>query len=461
MTFSKKKLLSLIKENLEEMAMDFDTQDRPDSGIQDKLKQGETPFKKVPLPKTGDEPNKNFQEVLGSERYKQLIATLRRYVTGAPTLNGMSGVMSLQGILMNAHNTIVQTELSHREELERLAVEVVTKEMGIPEGSIEFDAKIVGMGEVNTDDFNRDENNEENPEEVDVDTNNDIDLGVEVNLYNELEGLNVEKAKRRLINSLIQGASNKGHYMYHLVPERIAQITGNPNLIDMYGIMMSINDLNYWQLSDETIKQMGDSGAGKEQVERPEDEDGTAKIVARGINFPVLVHELIKGVLELFAIQGRPEDEDTYDEVESSEDTLEKEMWDLRLGPAIWDRLRNQFPEDIVIDENKKELQNYLLVEIFKLPAKKFLVFMREVLQGTDQGKRLMNELMDGINKMFNDQAYEDAVSVFRSDLEDVTDDTESGDINSFLNSLGIKGNIDLDDDDEEDDEDESPYQTR
>jgi hypothetical protein len=458
MILSKKKLLSLIKENLEEMAMDFDTPDRPDSGVEDKLKQGETPFKKVPLPKTGDEPNKNFQEVLGSERYKQLLATLRRYVPNAPTLRGMEGVMSLQHLLMNAHNTIVQAELNHREELERLAVELVIKEMGIPEGSIEFDAKIIGMGEVDTDDFNRDDNNEENPEEVDIDS--DIDLGVEVNLFNDLQGLDVEKAKRRLINSIIQGASNKGHYMYHLAPEKIGEITGNPNLINMYGIMMSINDLSYWQLSDETIKQMGNSGAGKEQVERPEDEDGVAKVVARGINFPVLVHELIKGVLELFAIQGRPEDEETYDEVESSEDTLEKEMWDLRLGPAIWDRLRNQFPEDILIDENKRELQNYLLVEIFKLPAKKFLVFMREVLQGTENGKRLMNELMDGINKMFNDQAYEDAVSVFRSDLEDVTDESEPDDINSFLNSLGIKGNIDLDDEDDEDDDD-GPFQRR
>jgi hypothetical protein len=461
MKLSKEKLLSLINENLKEMAMDFETDDRPDKGVEDKLKQGETPFKKVPLPKTGDEPNKNFQEVLGSERYKQLISTLRRYVPNAPTLDGMNGVMSLQHLLMNAHNTIVRSELNHREELERLAVEVVMKEMGIPEGSVEFDAKIVGMGEVTTDDFNRDGNDEEeNSDEVDIDSE-DLDLGVEISLYNDLQSLDVEKAKRRLINSLIQGASNKGHYMYHLVPDRIGEITGNPNLIDMYGIMMSINDLNYWQLSDETIKQMGgDSGAGKEQVERPEDEDGVAKIIARGINFPVLVHELIKGVLELFAIQGRPEDEETYDEVESSEDTLEKEMWDLRLGPAIWDRLRNQFPDEILIDENKKELQNYLLVEIFKLPAKKFLVFMREVLQGTDKGKRLMNELMDGINKMFNDQEYEDAVSVFRSDLEDITDETEGSDINSFLNSLGISGNLEPDDEDDDEDED-GPFQTR
>ena len=64
MSFTKKKLLYLIKENLKEMAMDFDTQDRPDQGLQDKLSQGDTPLKKVPLPNTGDEPNKNFQKFI-------------------------------------------------------------------------------------------------------------------------------------------------------------------------------------------------------------------------------------------------------------------------------------------------------------------------------------------------------------------------------------------------------------
>jgi len=83
--------------------------------------------------------------------------------------------------------------------------------------------------------------------------------------------------------------------------------------------------------------------------------------------------------MELFAIQGRPtdeegnEDEEAWSEIEGSEDTLEKEMWDLRLGPAIWDRVRRQFPEEILLDENKFELQNYLLVEIFQTTCKTLL----------------------------------------------------------------------------------------
>jgi hypothetical protein len=450
MRISKKNLLSLIENNIKEMAMDFDGPDRPDQGLQDKLSQGETPLKKVPLPTTGQEPNQNFQEVLASERYRQVVSNLRRYLGDrTPIQRGMEGVMQLQMTLMNAHNTVVQVERNHRQELEQLAIELVMKEMGIPEGAIEYDAKIIGMGEIDMSDFEHDNEDEENPEQVEIEN--------EIEIFNELQNLDLERAKRRMINAIIQGASKKGHYMFNLVPERLEQITGNPNILNLYGTLMSINDINYWQISDELIKGLGGSSAGKESVERPEDEEGTAKVVARGINFPVLVHELIKGTLELFAIQGRPEGDEGFEDVESTEDTLEKEMWDLRLGPAIWDRIRSQFPEEILTDENKVELQNYLLVEIFKLPAKKFLVLVKELLSGSDRGKRMMNELMDGINKMFNDQEYEDAIAMFRDDLDDATEETTEKELkNTFGNlnfdELGIS--FSGEDDEDEDDDD-------
>jgi hypothetical protein len=117
MEFSKKNLLSLIKENLEEMAMDFDTEDRPDQGIQNKLAQGDTPLKKIPFPKTGDEPNKNFQELLASERYKQVINNLRQYTGINTPLRTVNDIMPLAQMMMTAHNQIIQTERAHRGEL--------------------------------------------------------------------------------------------------------------------------------------------------------------------------------------------------------------------------------------------------------------------------------------------------------------------------------------------------------
>jgi len=440
---SKKNLLSLVRKNLKEMAMDFDSPDRPDQGLQNKLASGDTPLRKIPLPSTGQEPNKNFQELLASERYRQVVGNFRRYTGSDVQLSGTNNMGPLMMMMLDAHNTIVNLEQNHRSELENLAIELVMKEMGIPEGSIEFDAKIVGMGEIDSSDFNREQGQQQNPQQVDIET--------EQNLFNELQNLDLEKAKRRLINNIIQGASKKGHYMYHLVSDKIGEITGSDQLLNLYGIMMSINDINYWQLSDEQIKGMGNSVAGKESVERPEDEDGKAKVVARGINFPVLVHELIKGVLELFAIQGRPEGDEGFEDVEQSEDTLEKEMWDLRLGPAIWDRIRSQFPEEIVTDENKVELQNYLLVEIFKLPAKQMLILMKEVISGSEKGKELMGKILIGIQKMFNDENYEDVMSKFHDELESMENEVSDKDLGNFLSNLGIG----LSSDDEEDDEDD------
>lgn len=202
MSLTKKKLLSLIKENLKEMAMDFDTQDRPDQGLQDKLAQGDTPLKKVPLPNTGEEPNKNFQELLASERYKEVVQRVRQYTGDNTTLRGSQGVMPLAQTMMNAHNQIVRTESQYREQLEILAVELVMKEMGLEEGDVQFDAKIVGLGEISTEDFNK-ESEQQGEEETQQEVN------IEQDLFNELETLSLEKAKRRLINAMVQGASKK------------------------------------------------------------------------------------------------------------------------------------------------------------------------------------------------------------------------------------------------------------
>ena len=50
------------------------------------------------------------------------------------------------------------------------------------------------------------------------------------NFMAAFEKFDLEKAKRRFINSLIQGASKKGHYMFHLVEEQLNTI--NPRLLN-------------------------------------------------------------------------------------------------------------------------------------------------------------------------------------------------------------------------------------
>jgi hypothetical protein len=451
MRISKKKLLSLIKENLNEMPMDFDSQDRPDQGVQDKLSTGETPLKKVPLPQTGNEPNNNFQELLASERYKQVVEKLRQYTGTNATVSGMQGMTPLMQQMMSAHNQILSFEQNHRRELESLAVDLVKKELGIPDGSVQYDARIIGMGEFNPEDFGHDEEEQGGEEEGGEE---EMNFGNEIEIVNNLEDLNLEKAKRRFINTIIQGASKRGHYMYHYVEDRVREIVGNDRIIGLYGIMMSVNDALYWQLPDETMKSMGQAGAiaGREDVDRQTD---PPTVKARAVNFPVLIHELIKGTLELVALQGRKRDEEGNEEdftdVEESEDTLEKEMWDLRLGPAIWDRIRSKFPEDVLTDEDKGIIQLMVFQHIFKKPAKEFLVFMKEIVSNSENGNRLMETLVRAIEEDINNYDYEQTMSEFDEDLTGISDETDNNELKDFIS--GIPG-ISLSNDDEDDDDD-------
>jgi hypothetical protein len=242
--------------------------------------------------------------------------------------------------------------------------------------------------------------------------------------------------------------------MYHFVEDRVRQIVGNDRIIGLYGIMMSVNDALYWQLPDEQMKAMGQAGniAGREDVDRQTD---PPTVKARAVNFPVLIHELIKGTLELVAIQGRPRDEEgneeDFSDIEESEDTLEKEMWDLRLGPAIWDRIRSTFPEDVLTDETKGIIQLMVFQHIFKQPAKEFLVLMKEVISNSEDGNRLMERLVRAIEEDINNYDYEQTMLEFDEDLSSISDETDNDDLKDFIS--GIPG-ISLSNDDEEDDDD-------
>lgn len=439
MKYSEKNLRQLIRKNLMEKAMDFDTPDRPHSDVTSKLATGDTPLKKVPFPRVGD-PNKNFQEILASESYKKVVERYRRILgVNAPPLRGFSSAMDapqLYGMMGQAHNDIVRIESQHREELEELAVKLVMTELGIEEGQIIFDAKIVGMGEIDTNDFTTQPQDDENLERVDIETE---PMEEEIEIFKELENFNLERAKRRLINAIIQGGSKQSHDIYHTVDQELIRITGQQDVMNKYATLMGLNDISYWQLSNQAIGNLSSSVAGKEDVESVEDpETGEvkAKVVARGINFPVLVHELLKGVYELLAMSGRPEGD--FSEIEDAEDIMSYEMWDLRLGDAIWNRLRMQMPEELLINRNKRLVQTILYKEIFKLPAREFLVLMKEVLQGSERGKRLLNDLVRTVELNLEGNNNEEALDNFRENLNSANDQIDDDDLYDALRDLGI-----------------------
>lgn len=374
-----------------------ETGDHPGKGVMRKLENGDTTHRFIPYPDTFN-PNQNFQELLASDRFQDVITNFREKTNVRTPLKGMLGVAMVQPLLMIAFDSVLRTEEGHEDELVQLAIDLVKKEMCLPDDAFQYDVKMVKMGEIRNDEFqHRMENEPEPPPNIDA---TDSQVDIENEYASEEDQFNFEKAKRRMVNSIIQGSAKRGHYMYYNVLDELKEITDSDNVAKYYGQLMSINDATYWLLNDKEIEQATQGGgmaggggsaiAGKSEINI---NTSPPTIKAKGICFPVLVHEIIKGVLEVFAVHGRPEN---YEEVEATQDKIEDEIWDLRLGPTIWKKLFGMFPMDIHFDTDK-EIQNFLLTEIFKLPPTHFFKLINGVLEDEDSARQQIQSMANQI----------------------------------------------------------------
>lgn len=370
------------------MAMIFSGADRPNRLLEKKVNEGKTPYENILL-----SDNNDFQSILASKRYDVVIQNVRRYNNFDNPIQNSLGEISFR--MGTSTSDVLRIEQPYRKQLEKLAVELVCRELSIPKGAIDFDAKIVGVQEIDNSKFNRKKDEETKPES---------------SKQNE-EILDLERKKRRLVNSMIQGAAKKGHYMYHLVEGELKEITKTDELIHAYNIMMSVNDTYYWQVDDNTMESIvsNSNAVGTSEVDFPEDydedDDANPKIIARGINFPVLVHELVKGVIELYSYHGQNENKELASQVIELEDRLHKELWDLRYGPALWDMYREQLPNEVLIDDDKLELQNYLLVDVFKLEPTEFISLIEDIIYG--RANKKLTKMVNDIKIRLASQDYE------------------------------------------------------
>ena len=448
---SKSSILAEIKKNLEEMPMQFDGPQRPDPSIEKSLADKTTPLSDNPALDVDVDSNgipDNFQELLASERYASVVKKLKD-ATGVENVGtGMGGIMQLMPLIGQSFMSIQRTESQHKSELEKLAIELVIAEEGLseiepgeygikshPEKRFKLEAKLVGMGNVKQDDFTQ--TPDEEPKEEDFEA--------EEQAFETFDELKLERAKRRFINSIMQGSSKRGHYMYALVQKELRELTGSDELFNQYGVMMTANDMLYWQVPASMMLPGGSPGGGDAPVggrEEVDMETNPPTIKATAVSFPILLHELIKGIKEYFSAYSMDDlSSEQAEKVMELEDTLDKEIWDLRLGPAIWDRFRASYPSDILEDEEKRYLQNALYAEFVNLDAKTLLSLANEVVKGTNQGKQTLQQLVDGIIERMKGEDAEEAMSAFRTNMEDISDGFNDDDLGDFLSGLGISLN--------------------
>jgi len=409
LTKKERLLLNEIKDNIVEAPIDYEGPERMEPGIERKITSKETPFSKHPAVPTGD---RDFVELISSKRFKDSVDKVRRFLGSTSAIQGRNPLMNLMGMVMGSLQQIIQIESRNKEYLENLAVDLVKKELGIPEGSLQFDAKLVhnpmgsAEGMRQTPDMPDDEDVEEAFKHKE-----DLE-----DFVDSFEKFNLERAKRRFINSLIQGAAFKGGHMYVLVNQELDRL--NPNLSNLYGVTQALMEHLYWVYPD--MESMAGSGGGQMGQSEVDEQTDPPTVKARAATFPLLVHELVKGVYEVFGTHGLPDDPKQAEMVMGAEDTLPAEIWDSRLGPIFWEKFQDAYPDEI-FEEDKRHIQHYLFVRFSRLSAEEFMRVAKMILQGNPQGKdfiqRMVNEIVTDLKK----QEFDDNSSDYdEDDLDDI-----------------------------------------
>ena len=380
--------LASISTKLNETPIDYEGPERMEPGIERKITGKETPYHNFPaIPKM----DKDFIELISSKRFKDSVDKVRRYMGNTRVIQGNNPLNQLMMTVMQSMQQIIGIQMRNKEDLEQLAIKLVKKEMGIPEGAMQFKAELV-MQPMGAAEGMQSEPELPSEEEIEE-------------FMGDMENFNLERAKRRFINSLIQGAAFKGVHMYNIVKNEINDI--NPQLMNLYGVTQSLMEHAYWIFPD--MEGMAGGGGGQMGQSEVDEETDPPTVRAKAVTFPLLVHELVKGVYEIFGSHGLPDDPKQQEMILNAEDTLPSEIWDSRLGPIFWEKFMATYPMEL-FDEDKKHIQHYLFMRFSALDAKEFFRIAQLILNDDPKGKQFIQRLVDGIVNDLKRQAYKEAL---------------------------------------------------
>jgi hypothetical protein len=331
---------------------------------------------------------------------------------------------------VQAFMAIEAVEGQHTQELEELAVELVSSYLKWPKelfkAYLNREPNYPGAGEENSPPMDFE------PEEM--------------NLSPEMKK---EVNKRITLNMLTQGhALHAMDSMHHLVSNELNAI--DPQLLDLY-TKFSVGSRGHFyftpiiqQLQAQAQRQYGKAGytqlVPEDQLQAPEEAEDTLEvtdddlpgaedmegddsgsqvvIVAYGKNFPILIQELIKGAQELVAKwQFHDKSEEDQRKIQHLADNPADEPWYFLVGPQIWKYMLKVLPRD-------HDLMN-VLQKIYMQSPDRLHAMMADLIESIhaqapiDHIKEEIMELMNDIEEEYGDDVFDP------SDFDALEDDDE------------------------------------
>ena len=318
----------------------------------------------------------SFDYTLVKSAYHNALNELREYKE-YDSLNGEELLSELSKLITECK----RQETPIRDILERINENAIHKLFAIPADILNLDCSLV----------DRIDNIKIR---LEPESNDDIKHSFE-----DLDDINLSNkaiAKRRFINSLIQGAAMKFSRYEDLYADEINKV--NADLLDLYRRITVINNYLLFTYKDELSDKHPKQGAHV-NVKLGNGEKRTI-ITVKGLIFPLLFQETIRGIMELVASHGLPEDKKKAIYIVKKADFLLAEPWDMRFGMKLFDLIFGDIQDTNLIP--------YVFKTYIQLDTDDFNNAMKEILSNTNKGKSIQNAIVANAE---NDYGYQSFVN--------------------------------------------------
>jgi len=360
-----------------------------------------------------------FEEKVMGERFSDVAKRYKR-AYDVDTIDNNEVMKNMMPLVRET----MTLESKHKRALEKLAVEMIREEYDMSEDAVEIHAEL-------TPHINM-KGTKKNPLPVTAE--------MTFKSHDEMVNANEEVQKRRFLNAMTQGAAKKCNHMFHMVDDELTDM--DPRLANKYAKMMASADFMYYIVPS---MEEGING-GVVHVQFPTQENPKAIITVQAMVFPVLIHELVKGVMELLSAHGLPKNKKIGKYVIDRADYLAAEPWDMRIGPGIWECFTR------MIEPDDFNLKHHIYSELAELPVREFNTKMREIMAGTKEGSKIIKEIVKDVKAGLQEDEFNEAMNEVSGKNEMDSDGSETSEGFDFeeLFGNGISPNSDDDSDDEE-----------
>ena len=252
---------------------------------------------------------------------------------------------------------VEKIESRNKEKLEALAVELTEKLWGIPSERLE--ANLTGM-QGGFDKNLESDPNYDDEDDMDDDLKDQVNKRITMNLL--VHGSSMHTLKTAHAGARLMDRGNVERY----IDQELNKI--DPRLVRLYNKIAEITGKQFWLIDINMMMAMGLSNAavGSSRVDYSKDKP---KVIAKGLIFPFLVHELFKGTAELLSHYGLENlSKDTARKVINKADDIRHEPYLAMTGPALWRKILKIKPISLSLASimktfskmNPKVLHNFL-----------------------------------------------------------------------------------------------------